>query len=95
MDFSFNRSFLTKTIDEVLKLFETQATTSAMWASKRAIQKKTPGVYEVDAYLVLFVKINSPFHKEESMSQSVDAIQTKKLSCEESGMDHILQIVQL
>lgn len=74
VDSSSNGSLLIKTIDEVLKLFETATITSDMWVSELVVQKKAPGVYEVDAYSALSAKtIDSLFHKVESKSQTMNA----------------------
>ncbi|XP_022859548.1 uncharacterized protein LOC111380266 [Olea europaea var. sylvestris] len=53
-----------------------------MWSSERAIPRKTPGVYEVDAYSAILAKIDSLYHKVESISQ------VKKNNCEECGAEH-------
>ncbi|XP_022869680.1 uncharacterized protein LOC111389057 [Olea europaea var. sylvestris] len=74
---------------QALKLYETMATTSAMWSMERAVPKKTPGVYEVDAYSVLSAKIDSLFHKMEHITQLANAAQTKKANCEECGAEHV------
>ncbi|CAA3017328.1 Hypothetical predicted protein, partial [Olea europaea subsp. europaea] len=52
-------------------LFETMGTTSGIWISEQAVQKKTPRVYKVDAYSTISAKIDSLFHKVENMSPSV------------------------
>ncbi|XP_022855936.1 uncharacterized protein LOC111377113 [Olea europaea var. sylvestris] len=88
VDSSSNGSLSTKTIDEALELFESVATTTAMWASKRVVYKKVPEVYEVDTYTALSAKIDSLVHKVESMSQSANVVQAKRASCEECGVDH-------
>lgn len=69
LDSSSNVSLSTKIIDKVLKLFEIVATTSTMWASKWAVQKKALCVHEVDVYSALSTKIDSLFYKVESISQ--------------------------
>lgn len=88
IDSSSNGSVYTRTVDDALKLFETMATTSAMWSSERAVQKKAPGLFEVDTYSALSAKIDSLFHKVESMSQTANAATVKKPSCWECGADH-------
>ncbi|XP_022899374.1 uncharacterized protein LOC111412682 [Olea europaea var. sylvestris] len=89
VDSSTNGSLSTKTIDEALKLYETMATTSAMWTMERSVPKKTPGVYEVDVYSTFSAKIDSLFHKVENITQSANAAQTKKANCEECGAEHV------
>ncbi|XP_022889241.1 uncharacterized protein LOC111404706 [Olea europaea var. sylvestris] len=89
VDSSSKGSLSTKIIDEALKLFETMATTSAMWTSELAVQKKTPGVYEVHVYSTSSAKIDSLFHKVENMSQSSNVAQSKKTSCEKCGAEHV------
>ncbi|XP_022899401.1 uncharacterized protein LOC111412710 [Olea europaea var. sylvestris] len=88
VDSSSDVSISTRTIDGALELFERMATTSAMWSSERVIQKKPPGVYEVDAYSVLLAKIDSLFQKVESISQSANATYSRKPNCEECGANH-------
>ncbi|XP_022856628.1 uncharacterized protein LOC111377730 [Olea europaea var. sylvestris] len=88
VDSSFNGSLFTKTIDKVHKLFETMATTSAMWTSEWVVQRRTPGVCEIDAYPALSAMIDSLFHKVESMSQSANATYARKPNCEECGANH-------
>lgn len=88
LDFSSNGSLSTKTIDKALKLFETMATTLAMLVFEQVAQKKTPRIYNVDTFSVLSVKIDSLFQKVESTSQSTNAVQAKKPSCEECEVDH-------
>ncbi|XP_022889018.1 uncharacterized protein LOC111404443 [Olea europaea var. sylvestris] len=85
---SSSGSLSMKTIDEALELFERVAITIAMWASERVVHKKVPGVYEVDTYTALSAKIDSLVHKIENMSQSTNAVQAKRASCEECGTDH-------
>ncbi|XP_022859399.1 uncharacterized protein LOC111380147, partial [Olea europaea var. sylvestris] len=85
VDSSSDGSISTRTIDGALELFERMATTSAMWSSERVIQKKPSGIYEVDAYSAISAKIDSLFHKVESMSQTT---QNKKISYEECGAEH-------
>ncbi|XP_022873842.1 uncharacterized protein LOC111392685 [Olea europaea var. sylvestris] len=86
VDSSSNGSLATK--DEAHKLFETMATTSAIWTSERAVQKRTPEVYEVDTYSALSAKIDSLFHKVESISQLANATYPRKPNCEECGVNH-------
>lgn len=45
-------------------------------------------MYEVDTYSALSAKIDSLFHKVESISQTATAKQVVKQSCEECGADH-------
>lgn len=78
-------SISTRTVDGALELFERMATTSAMWSSERAIPRKTPGVYEVDTYSTISTKIDSLYHKVESIAQ---AAQAKKSNCDECGAEH-------
>ncbi|XP_022852387.1 uncharacterized protein LOC111374013 [Olea europaea var. sylvestris] len=85
VDSSSDGSISTRTIDGALELFERMATTSAMGSSERVIQKKPSGVYEVGAYSTISAKIDSLFHKVESISQTT---QNKKISCEECGAEH-------
>lgn len=85
VDSASDGSISTRTVDGALVLFERMATTSAIWSSERAIPKKTPGVYEVDAYSAISAKIDSLYHKVESISQ---ASQAKKSNCEECGAEH-------
>ncbi|XP_022890486.1 uncharacterized protein LOC111405709 [Olea europaea var. sylvestris] len=59
------------------------ASISAMWTSKRAVQKRTPRVYEVDAYSALSAKIDSLFHKVEIISQEWNKQSTQKPPLEE------------
>lgn len=77
-----------QTIDGALELFERMSTTLAMWSSERVIQKKPLSVYEVDAYSALLAKIDSLFHKVESISQSTKATYTRKPNCEKCGANH-------
>ncbi|XP_022862576.1 uncharacterized protein LOC111382772 [Olea europaea var. sylvestris] len=56
-----------------------------MWSSERVIPRTTPDVYEVDTYSTISTKIDSLYHKVESISQ---AAQTKKSNCEECGVEH-------
>ncbi|XP_022876798.1 uncharacterized protein LOC111395003 [Olea europaea var. sylvestris] len=72
-----------------LKLYETMATTLAMWTMEQAVPKKTPRVYKVDVYSALFAKIDSLFHKVENITQSANAAQVKKANCEECGAEHV------
>lgn len=51
-------------------------------------KKKIPGIHEVDTYSALSEKIDSLFHKVKSKSQSSNAAQVKKPSCEEYRSDH-------
>ncbi|XP_022876807.1 uncharacterized protein LOC111395012 [Olea europaea var. sylvestris] len=88
VDSSSNGSLSMKIIDEALELSERMATTTAMWAFQCVVHKKVPGVYEVDTYTALSAKIDSLVHKVERMSQSTNAVQAKKASCEECGVDH-------
>ncbi|XP_022873039.1 uncharacterized protein LOC111391983 isoform X1 [Olea europaea var. sylvestris] len=88
VDSSSDGSISTRTIDGAWELFERMATTSAMWSTDRVVQKRTPGVYEVDTYSALSTKIDSLFHKVESISQTATVKQEKKISCEECGADH-------
>lgn len=73
VDLSSNDSISTRTIDGELELFKRMATTSIIWFSKQVVQKKAPGVYEVDVHSAL--------------SRSTNAARIKKLSCEECGAD--------
>ncbi|XP_022866156.1 uncharacterized protein LOC111385964 [Olea europaea var. sylvestris] len=70
------------------ELFERMATTSAMWSTDQVVQKRVPGVYEVDTYSALSTKIDSLFYKVESISQTATTKQVMKQSCEKCGADH-------
>ncbi|XP_022843147.1 uncharacterized protein LOC111366672 [Olea europaea var. sylvestris] len=59
-----------------------------MWSTDRVVQKRSPGVYEVDTYSALSAKIDSLFHKVDSISQTATAKQVKKPSSEECGANH-------
>lgn len=88
VDSSSNGSLTTRTIDGAWELFERMADTSAMWSSERVVQKKSVGIYEVDTYSALSAKIDSLFHKVESISHSANAAQARKSNCEECGAEH-------
>ncbi|XP_022853864.1 uncharacterized protein LOC111375292 [Olea europaea var. sylvestris] len=63
VDSSSDGSISTRTIDRAWELFERMATNLAMWSIDRVVQKRLPGVYEVDTYSALSAKIDSLFHK--------------------------------
>ncbi|XP_022864790.1 uncharacterized protein LOC111384705 [Olea europaea var. sylvestris] len=73
VDSSSDGSISTRTIDGAWELFERMATTSAMWFIDRVVQTRLLGVYEVDTYSVVSAKIDSLFHKVESISQTATA----------------------
>lgn len=58
VDSSSSGSLSKKPIDEALKLFESVATTSVMWASEQVVRKKALSVYKVDAYSTLSAQID-------------------------------------
>jgi hypothetical protein len=88
VDSSSNGSLTTRTIDGAWELFERMASTSAMWSSDRVVPKKSAGVYEVNTYSALSAKIDSLFHKVDSISQTANSAQVKKQNCEECGANH-------
>lgn len=70
---------MNKSMDEAYTLFENMALNYYQWSNERAIQKKVPQNYDVDALDIITAKVNALTQNFDRMN--VDAVGFLNVSC--------------
>ncbi|XP_022895234.1 uncharacterized protein LOC111409414 [Olea europaea var. sylvestris] len=89
VDASAEGSIMTINADDAYDLYERIAKNQSMWPSNREVPRKTTGIYNVDAVIALTAQMESITRKIESLTHSVNIVQTPAPKCAGCGADHI------
>ncbi|XP_022860049.1 uncharacterized protein LOC111380654 [Olea europaea var. sylvestris] len=89
VDASAGGSIMAINVDDAYELYERIAENQSMWPSDKEVSRKTTGIYNVDAVIALTAQMEAITRKLDSLTHSVNMVQTPTPKCASCGVDHI------
>ncbi|XP_022873217.1 uncharacterized protein LOC111392182 [Olea europaea var. sylvestris] len=76
-------------VDDAYELYERIAENQSMWPSDREVPRKTTNIHNVNAVTALTAQMEAITRKLDSLTHSMNMVQTLALKCVGCGVDHI------
>lgn len=89
VDASTGSSIMIMDVDDAYELYERIVETQSMWPNDKEVHKKIVGIHNVDAMTALEARMEAIMKKLDTLTHSVNMVQTPTLVCTGYGPDHI------